>query len=61
MAKTSLRVKQRRPNKYPVRNYNRCQICGRRRGFLRRFGICRICVRVLAARGDIPGLRKASW
>ena len=45
----------------PVRQRNRCQRCGRPRGFLRKFGICRICFRDMALRGEIPGLRKASW
>ncbi|MCZ6690728.1 MAG: type Z 30S ribosomal protein S14 [Planctomycetota bacterium] len=61
MAKTSQRVKQRREPKFKVRAYNRCQICGRRRAYYRKFGICRICFRNLAARGEIPGVRKASW
>ena len=61
MAKTSQKVKQRREPKFRVRAYNRCQICGRRRAYYRKFGICRICFRNLAARGEIPGVRKASW
>ena len=61
MAKTSWRVKQLRPVKFSTRRYNRCQLCGRRRGYYRKFQICRICLRMLALRGEIPGLRKASW
>ncbi|MFH1189394.1 MAG: type Z 30S ribosomal protein S14 [Candidatus Omnitrophota bacterium] len=61
MAKTSLIVKQRRPQKFPVRRYNRCRLCGRPRGFMRRFQLCRICFRELASRGEIPGVVKASW
>ncbi len=61
MAKTSLIVKCRRPQKFGVRKYNRCQICGRPRGFMRRFQLCRICFRELASRGEIPGVVKASW
>ncbi len=61
MAKTSLIVKQRRPQKFKVRRYNRCRICGRPRGFMRRFELCRICFRELALRGEIPGVVKASW
>ncbi len=61
MAKTSWRVKQQRTAKFPTRRYNRCQLCGRRRGYYRKFRICRICFRVLALRGEIPGVRKASW
>lgn len=61
MAKTSWRVKQQRTPKFSTRRYNRCQLCGRRRGYYRKFRICRICFRVLALRGEIPGVRKASW
>ncbi|MCX7803573.1 MAG: type Z 30S ribosomal protein S14 [Planctomycetota bacterium] len=61
MAKTCLRVKQLRPPKYKVRRYNRCSLCGRPRGYYRKFRICRCCFRMLAHRGEIPGVRKASW
>jgi small subunit ribosomal protein S14 len=61
MAKTCLRVKQRRKPKFKVRSYNRCSLCGRRRGFIRRFELCRICFRELASRGEIPGVVKSSW
>ena len=61
MARTCLIVKQRRKPKFPTRGYTRCQFCGRRRAVYRKFGICRICFRVMAARGEIPGVRKASW
>ncbi len=47
--------------KYPVRVYRRCRRCGRSRAFYRDFGLCRICLRELALRGEIPGLVKASW
>ena len=46
---------------FPTRVYNRCQLCGRRHGYMRFFGICRICFRELATNGEIPGLKKASW
>jgi small subunit ribosomal protein S14 len=46
---------------FQVRRYNRCPLCGRPRGFLRKFQMCRICFRTLALRGDIPGVIKASW
>ncbi len=46
---------------FPTRVYNRCKLCGRRHGFIRFFGACRICVRELAANGEIPGLTKSSW
>ncbi|MEO0254060.1 MAG: type Z 30S ribosomal protein S14 [candidate division WOR-3 bacterium] len=47
--------------KFKVRYRNRCKICGRPRGYLRKFGICRICFRELAVQGLIPGVKKASW
>lgn len=46
---------------YPTRIYNRCNLCGRRHGFIRFFGVCRICFRELASNGDIPGVTKSSW
>ncbi|MBF0478717.1 MAG: type Z 30S ribosomal protein S14 [Candidatus Omnitrophica bacterium] len=61
MAKTSLIVKCKRTPKFSTRKYNRCQLCGRPHGFLRRFGLCRICFRELAWKGEIPGVKKASW
>lgn len=47
--------------KFPTRIYNRCNLCGRRHGFIRFFGVCRICFRELASNGDIPGITKSSW
>jgi small subunit ribosomal protein S14 len=61
MAKKSLVVKQQRAAKFPSRKYNRCKICGRPRGFMRDFQMCRICFRKLASEGLIPGVRKSSW
>ena len=61
MAKTCWRVKQQLPPKCPTRAYNRCQLCGRTHAYYRKFKICRICLRDLALRGEIPGMRKASW
>ena len=61
MAKTSLIQKQQRRQKFKVREYHRCRLCGRARGYLRRFEICRICFRQLALRGEIPGVAKSSW
>lgn len=46
---------------FPTRLYNRCKLCGRKGGYMRFFGICRICFRELAVNGDIPGLTKSSW
>ncbi|MBO8129562.1 MAG: type Z 30S ribosomal protein S14 [Peptococcaceae bacterium] len=61
MAKKSLIAKAKRPQKFRVREYNRCKICGRPRAYMRKFGVCRICFRNLCYRGQIPGVRKASW
>ena len=61
MAKTSLKIKADRPKKFAVREYNRCPLCGRPRGFLRKFNMCRICFRTLAHEGQIPGVTKSSW
>jgi small subunit ribosomal protein S14 len=61
LAKKALILKCKRRPKYQVRRYNRCQRCGRSRGYLRDFGICRICFREMALEGKIPGVRKASW
>ncbi|MDR0468473.1 MAG: type Z 30S ribosomal protein S14 [Peptococcaceae bacterium] len=61
MAKTSLINKQQRPQKFQVRAYNRCKICGRPHAYMRKFGVCRICFRKLAYEGQIPGITKASW
>ncbi|HOE68256.1 MAG TPA: type Z 30S ribosomal protein S14 [Candidatus Omnitrophota bacterium] len=61
MAKTCLIVKQKRTPKFKVRVYNRCQRCGRPRGYIRKFGICRICFRELAHVGMLPGVVKSSW
>ncbi|MHB8870147.1 MAG: type Z 30S ribosomal protein S14 [Thermoleophilia bacterium] len=61
MAKKSLIAKANRPAKYSTRAYNRCRRCGRPRGYFRRFGVCRICLRELAHEGVIPGVTKSSW
>jgi small subunit ribosomal protein S14 len=67
MAKKSLIAKAGRPQKYKVREYNRCTVvwndrpCGRARGYRRQFGMCRICFRQLANQGKLPGVKKASW
>jgi len=61
MAKQALILKQRKTPKFKVRKYNRCQACGRPRGYIRRFKLCRICFRELASKGEIPGITKASW
>jgi small subunit ribosomal protein S14 len=61
MAKKSLIAKSQRTPKFKVRQYNRCNRCGRPRAYMRKFGMCRICMRELASRGELPGVRKASW
>jgi small subunit ribosomal protein S14 len=61
VAKKSLVVKAARPKRFPVRNYSRCNRCGRPRAVFRKFGLCRICLRELAHQGVIPGMTKSSW
>jgi len=61
VAKTCLIVKAQRKNKFKVREYNRCPLCGRSRAYYRKFNMCRICLRKLALKGEIPGLIKSSW
>ena len=54
MAKTAMKIKQQKEPKYSTRKYSRCKICGK-------YGICRICFRELAYKGEIPGVKKSSW
>jgi small subunit ribosomal protein S14 len=61
MATTAMIEKSKRVEKFKVRKHNRCGRCGRPRGYLRKFGLCRICFRELAHRGHVPGVTKASW
>lgn len=61
MAKISDIVKFKKKQKYTVRKRNRCNICGRARAYMRRFGLCRMCFRELALKGELPGVLKASW
>jgi small subunit ribosomal protein S14 len=61
MAKTALIMKAQRTPKFSTRAYHRCRLCGRPRGYLRKFELCRLCFRELALRGEIPGIVKASW
>jgi small subunit ribosomal protein S14 len=61
MAKKSLIAKSERKPKFAVRAYTRCKRCGRARGYLRKFNLCRICFRQLALEGQIPGVVKSSW
>ncbi len=53
--------KWKREPKFKVQQRNRCHVCGRPRSYIRQFGLCRICFRMRALRGEIPGVRKASW
>lgn len=61
MAKVSDIVKFKKKQKFEVRNRNRCNICGRSRSYMRRFGLCRMCFRGLAMKGELPGVLKATW
>lgn len=61
MARLAMINKAKRKPKFKTRQRNRCFLCGRPRGYIRDFGLCRICFRELAYRGEIPGIRKASW
>jgi len=61
MARKTMIVKSQRTPKFSTRLVLRCFRCGRKRGFMRAFGVCRICFRELARLGEIPGVRKASW
>ncbi len=61
MAKTAWIERAKRTPKFKVRAVRRCQRCGRSRAVLRKFGLCRICFREMALKGEIPGVRKASW
>jgi small subunit ribosomal protein S14 len=61
MATIAAMVKMKRAQKFATRLRNRCRLCGRPRAFYRDFGLCRICFRQLALRGEIPGVMKSSW
>ncbi|AEB07418.1 SSU ribosomal protein S14P [Coriobacterium glomerans PW2] len=61
MAKTSMIVRAQRDPKFSSRKNSRCQRCGRPRSVYRKFGLCRICFRELALKGELPGIKKASW
>ncbi|PLX83574.1 MAG: type Z 30S ribosomal protein S14 [Desulfuromonas sp.] len=61
MAKTSMKIKAARPQKFKVRKYNRCPICGRPRAYYRKFDMCRICLRKYSSEGKVPGVIKSSW
>ncbi|MEA1926310.1 MAG: type Z 30S ribosomal protein S14 [Patescibacteria group bacterium] len=61
MAKKSVIARARRKPKYSTRKVNRCWKCGRKHGYMKEFGLCRICFRELASKGLIPGARRSSW
>ena len=61
MAKKSMIAKAARRQRFKVREYHRCTVCGRPRGYMRRFGLCRICFRERALVGELPGVTKSSW
>jgi len=61
MAKASVIARAQKKPKYSTRKVNRCWRCGRKRGYMRDFGLCRICFRELATKGKIPGVKKSSW
>ena len=61
MAKTCMIAKSLKKPKFKVRQRNRCRLCGRPRGYMRKFQLCRLCFRQLALQGEIPGVVKSSW
>ncbi len=66
MAREALKQKQQRGGRRngkacPVRDYTRCSICGRPKAVIKKYGICRVCFREMASRGEIPGVKKSSW
>ena len=61
MAKEALIAKNKRKQKFSSREYNRCSLCGNPRGYMNKFKICRKCFREMAHKGELPGVRKASW
>jgi small subunit ribosomal protein S14 len=61
MATTAAIEKMKKHSKYSTQHRNRCRLCGRPRSFIRDFGLCRICFRKLAHKGELPGVTKASW
>ena len=61
MAKKSKVASYQRPKKFKVREYTRCERCGRPHSVYSKFHLCRVCLRELAYKGEIPGMKKASW
>ena len=61
MAKQLMIATRQREPKFSTREYTRCQRCGRPHSVYRKFGLCRVCFRELALKGELPGIKKASW
>ncbi|MEK7873173.1 MAG: type Z 30S ribosomal protein S14 [Chloroflexota bacterium] len=61
MARLCKVVKSKRTPPFAVQRHNRCNVCGRSRSYIRMFGLCRLCFRQRALKGELPGIRKASW
>jgi small subunit ribosomal protein S14 len=61
VATTAKEAREKKSLKYKVRYRNRCRVCGRPRGYLRKFALCRLCFRELALKGDVAGVTKSSW
>jgi len=61
MARKSQIAKTKKKPKYETRRVTRCKICGRTRGYIRKFDLCRLCMRELALKGELPGVKKSSW
>ena len=61
MAKTSAKVRCKRHHKFKTQEYTRCERCGRPHAVYSRFKLCRICIRELAYKGELPGVKKSSW
>ena len=61
MAKKAMIIKANRPQKFSTREYTRCERCGRPHAVFSKFKLCRVCFRELAYKGQIPGVKKASW
>lgn len=61
MPKTSVIARSKKTPKFSTRSVRRCFRCGRKHGYMRKFGLCRICFREMASKGEIPGVTKSSW
>jgi small subunit ribosomal protein S14 len=61
MSTTAKETRETKKLKYAIRYRNRCKLCGRSKGYMRKYGLCRLCFRTHAMKGEIPGVRKASW